>query len=102
MLLYIFYIRFFNFIKFNYVGNNIVAEMENGKAYIVITPKGIGKTKTIDIELINLVSDDREVLTLAQGVWWFAKNSTKLATYIGMREFERILLGEMKDDKKLN
>lgn len=47
--------------------------MESGKAYIVFTPTGIGKTKKIDIELINLAEGDRQVMALAQGVWWFAK-----------------------------
>ena len=32
-----------------------MAELQQGKAYIVLTPTGIGKTKKIDIELINLV-----------------------------------------------
>ena len=32
--------------------------MESGKAYIVFTPTGIGKTKKIDIELINLAEGD--------------------------------------------
>ena len=79
-----------------------MAELEQGKAYIVLTPTGIGKTKKIDIELINLVSEDREVLTLAQRIWWFAKNNPKLSTYIGMREFEKIIMKGMKDDKKYN
>ena len=57
--------------------------MESGKAYIVFTPTGIGKTKKIDIELINLAEGDRQVMTLAQGVWWFAKRNAPLATYIG-------------------
>ena len=60
--------------------------MESGKAYIVFTPTGIGKTKKIDIELINLAEGDRQVMTLAQGVWWFAKKNAPLATYIGMKE----------------
>ena len=55
--------------------------MESGKAYIVFTPTGIGKTKKIDIELINLAEGDRQVMSLAQGVWWFAKRNAPLATY---------------------
>ena len=42
--------------------------MESGKAYIVFTPVGVGKTKKIDIELVNLVEGDRQVMTLAQGI----------------------------------
>ena len=42
------------------------------------------------------------VITLAQGIWWFAKNNPKLSTYIGMREFEKIIMKGMKDDKKYN
>ena len=38
--------------------------MESGKAYIVFTPTGIGKTKKIDIELINLAEGDRQVMAM--------------------------------------
>ena len=65
--------------------------METGKAYIVFTPTGIGKTKKIDIELINLAEGDRQVMALAQGVWWFAKKNSPLATYIGMKEIETMM-----------
>ena len=76
--------------------------MESGKAYIVFTPTGVGKTKKIDIELVNLAEGDRQVMTLAQGTFWFAKNNSQLATYIGMNEFEKIMMGEMLNDKKHN
>ena len=76
--------------------------MESGKAYIVFTPTGIGKTKKIDIELVNLAEGDRQVMSLAQGTFWFAKKNPELATYVGMREFEKIMIGEMLDEKKHN
>ena len=76
--------------------------MESGKAYIVFTPTGIGNTKKIDIELVNLVEGDRQVMTLAQGTFWFAKKNPQLATYIGMNEFEKIMMGEILNDKKHN
>ena len=74
--------------------------MESGKAYIVLTPTGIGKTKKIDIELINLAEGDRQVMALAQGVWWFAKKNSPLATYIGMKEIETMMIQDMIDDEK--
>ena len=77
--------------------------MESGKAYIVFTPTGIGKTKKIDIELINLAEGDRQVMALAQGVWWFAKKNSPLATYIGMKEIETMMIQDkIDDDKKHN
>ena len=33
---------------------------------------------------------------------WFAKKNPQLATYIGMNEFEKIMMGEMLNDKKHN
>ena len=72
--------------------------MESGKAYIVFTPTGIGKTKKI--ELSNLAEGDRQVMALAQGVWWFAKKNSPLATYIGMKEIETMMIQDMIDDDK--
>ncbi len=45
--------------------DDLVKRMDGGKAYIVFTPTGVGKTKKIDIELVNLVEGDRQVMTLA-------------------------------------
>ena len=42
--------------------------------FAVFTPTGIGKTKKIDIELINL-EGRQQIMSLAQGVWWFAKRN---------------------------
>ena len=51
-------------------------------------------------ELINLVEGDRQVMSLAQGVWWFAKRNAPLATYIGMKEIEKMMIEDMIDDEK--
>ena len=54
----------------------------------------------IDIELINLAEGDRQVMALAQGIWWFAKKNSPLATYIGMKEIETMMIQDMIDDEK--
>tara|TARA_R100001460_G_scaffold68632_2_gene109174 strand:+ start:880 stop:1107 length:228 start_codon:yes stop_codon:yes gene_type:complete len=65
--------------------------MEEGKAYIVLTPIGLGKTKQIDVEFVNLCEGDKDIMMLGHGIFWLAKNNNELASYIGMREFEKIL-----------
>ena len=74
--------------------------MESGKAYIVFTPTCIGNTNKIDFELINLDEGYIQVMDLAQGIWWFAKKNSPLATYIGMKEIETMMIQDMIDDEK--
>ena len=60
---------------------------EKDKAYIILSSVGVGKTKKIEIEFVN-VSDDTQILTLGAGVHWFCKINISLCHYIGMRELE--------------
>ena len=66
---------------------------EKDKAYIILSSVGVGKTKKINIEFIN-VSDDTQILTLGAGVHWFCKNNMALCHYIGIRELENEMFGE--------
>jgi hypothetical protein len=66
---------------------------EKDKAYIILSSVGVGKTKKIEIEFIN-VSDDTQILTLGAGVHWFCKNNMPLCHYIGMRELEKEMFGK--------
>ncbi len=63
------------------------------KAYIILSSVGVGKTKKIEIEFVN-VSDDTQILTLGAGVHWFCKNNMALCHYIGMRELELEMFGK--------
>ena len=66
---------------------------EKDKAYIILSSVGVGKTKKIEIEFVN-VSDDTQILTLGAGVHWFCKNNMALCHYIGMRELELEMFGK--------
>ena len=74
---------------------------EKNKAYIVISTRGIGKTKKMYIEFVNM-SDDTGIMMTGTGLHWFCKNNNDLCQYIGMRELEKVMLtGGAKDNGKL-
>ena len=76
-------------------------DYEKNKAYIVLSTRGIGKTKKMDIEFVNM-SDDTGVMMTGTGLHWFCKNNNDLCQYIGMRELEKVMMiGGAKDNGKL-
>ena len=76
-------------------------DYEKNKAYIVLSTRGIGKTKKMDIEFVNM-SDDTGIMMTGTGLHWFCKNNNDLCQYIGMRELEKVMLkGGAKDNGKL-
>jgi len=50
--------------------------------------------------LINLAEGDRQVMSLAQGVWWLAKRNAPLSTYIGLNEIDRMMIEDLIDAEK--
>ena len=70
---------------------------EKNKAYIVLSTRGVGKTKKMDIEFINM-SDDTGIMMTGTGLHWFCENNNDLCQYIGMREMEKVILGKRGKD----
>ena len=69
--------------------------LENNKAYIILSTTGIGKTKKMHIEFVNM-SSDTGIMTTGTGLHWLCEKHNDLCQYIGMREMEKVILGKRK------